>query len=963
MKRVIVLLALIFVSLFAFSSCGTAEKGVCINEAMSSNISTCPDENGNYNDWIELYNASSHPVNLEGYMLSDNRYDIDVFTFPAIILEPDEHFVVFADKTYKVDEEKRIVHVPFGISSAGESLYLFNSEGKLQSFMSFGVTDAGKSVGLNDRGTLTVFDIPTPGGPNGEDIQINTEKTKSGIYINEYTTSETQCVLDEDGDFVSFVEIFNSTDTDISLFNCSLSDDYTDLAKWKLPNVTVKAKGYIVVYLSGKTKEYTGENELHASFVLKGKEEKLYLCDEKLSVIDSIEVYDLMSNLTCGRNKDNLAETLFYPKATPGKANTQKGFLSVDSARYTGNKAVAITEVAAVNTSVTASDGKYYDYIEIKNNTAEPLNLKSYKLSDSKKAESFVALPDKTLNAGEYAVIYCGESNFVNSKGDIFVSFGLNRYGEAVYLKDKNGIIEDSFSYGRLSFASCAGRNEKGTDDTVYYKSLTPGAKNPDEKFTGALSNPVFSKDSTYVEKGEKIELAAKKGQIRYTTDGSIPDEKSKLYKEPVEIKKNTVIRAKAFSEGSLPSDCVNATYIVGRKHSLDVVFLTTDEDNLYDYNRGIWADGPGKDDTFPYVGANYWQDWERDVNFEYMTSDGQSQVQFDAGIKVFGQYSRAQAQKSVSLHLRDKYGPTEICYPFFEDNDVNVFSSLILRNSGQDFQKSHIRDAFCAMVIKNSIDVDFMDYKPVVTYVNGKYHGIYDLREKIDEDYLANHRGVDSKNVDIIKGTSNVQNGSIDNYKALLNYVKSHDMKNEEYYTYVCSQVDIDELIKYWMCESFFTNTDTGNIRFYRENKKDAKWRWIFFDVDWALYPTTYTQNYIENYLDPKGHGYMNMFSTALMVNLMKNSAFRTRVLEIHSEHLKTTFDTERMLKLYDNMIAEIEEEMEYHCKKWGAISYEGWKKSTVELRNIISEKKDIFIAHMKESFNMTKEECELYL
>ena len=85
--------------------------------------------------------------------------------------------------------------------------------------------------------------------------------------------------------------------------------------------------------------------------------------------------------------------------------------------------------------------------------------------------------------------------------------------------------------------------------------------------------------------------------------------------------------------------------------------------------------------------------------------------------------------------------------------------------------------------------------------------------------------------------------------------------------------------------------------------------------------------------------------------------------MLEIHSEHLKTTFDTERMLKLYDNMIAEIEEEMEYHCKKWGAISYEGWKKSTVELRNIISEKKDIFIAHMKESFNMTKEECELYL
>ena len=177
-----------------------------------------------------------------------------------------------------------------------------------------------------------------------------------------------------------------------------------------------------------------------------------------------------------------------------------------------------------------------------------------------------------------------------------------------------------------------------------------------------------------------------------------------------------------------MPSDTTCATYLVGtRKHDLPVVFLTTDEDNLYDYNTGIWADGPGISEEYPYVGANYWQDWEREVNFEYMTKEGQSEISFDAGIKVFGQYSRAQAQKSVSINLRDKYGPTEICYPFFENNDVNVFSSLILRNGGQDFQRSHIRDAFCAMVIKNSIDVDFMDYKPVATYINGKYHGIYD--------------------------------------------------------------------------------------------------------------------------------------------------------------------------------------------------------------------------------------------
>ena len=962
MKKALILFLLLLASLFAFSSCSSTEKGVCINEVMSSNISTYKDENGKFSDWVELYNSSSSPVNLKGYMLSDNRYDIDIFTFPEIILQPGEYFVVFADKTNVTDTEKRIVHVPFGLSSQGESPYLFNAEGKMQSFLSFGAIDAGKSAGLNERGSLTVFDIPTPGSANTEAVPESYAPLKTGLYINEYTTKDTQCITDEDGDFSAFAEIYNSTDKDISLYNMSLSDDITDLAKWTFPDVTVKAKGYLLVFLSGKEKVYDGINELHAAFELKGKEERLYLCDERLSIVDSIEVYELMSNLTCGRSRDNLTEILFFPKATPGSENTQKGFTSVDSARYTGNKALTVTELAAVNTTAAYSDGEYYDYIEIKNNTDKEINLKDYKLSDSKKAESFIPLPHKKLKAGEYAVIYCADKTEVRGS-DIFVSLGLNRYGETVYISDSIGIIVDSFSYGRLSSSYCAGRDEKGTEETVYYKDFTPKGKNPEKKLKSALSNPVFSKGSSYALKGEKIELTAKKGEIRYTTDGSVPTEKSRLYKNPIEIKKNTVIRARAFLEGFVPSDTVNATFLTERQHGIDVVFLTTDEDNLYDYNTGIWADGPGISEQYPYVGANYWQDWEREVNFELMTKEGQSEISFDAGIKVFGQYSRAQTQKSVSINLRDKYGPTEICYPFFEDNDVNVFSSLVLRNGGQDFQKSHIRDAFCAMVIKNSIDVDFMDYKPVATYVNGKYHGIYDLREKIDEDYLANHRGLDSKNVDLIKGSSTVQNGSVDNYKAILDYVKTHDLRNEKNYAYVCSQVDIDELIRYWMCESFFTNTDTGNIRFYRENKEGAKWRWIFFDVDWCLYPTTYKKNYIENYLNPKGHGYKNMFSTAIMVNLMKNQSFRKRVLEIHSKHLKTTFDTERMLKIYDGLISEIDEEMKYHCKKWGVISYEGWKKSTMELRNIISEKKEIFISHMKESFNMTKEECELYL
>lgn len=966
MKKVFVTAFLVLLSVVVFSSCKGEEKGVYISEVMASNVNTYADENGNFCDWIELHNSSDVAVNLEGYMISDDRYDMDVFKFPSVTVGAGEYLVIFADSTSYVDGENGIIHVPFSVSSKGECIYLFNPKGKLQSFMNTNILADGKSIGVNENGKLQIFDTPTPNAPNTENAVTKEETAlKGGILINEYSTSSTQTVTDEDGEFVSFVEIYNSSDKELRLKGCYLTDDYKDKTKWAFPDVKIKPKEYFVVYLSGKAKEYDGKNYAHADFVLNGKEQALYLLDNKGKTVDSIEVFELVSNLTYGRNKDNLKEFLYFAKATPGKANTQKGFPSVDSARYTKNKSLSVTEVAAVNTTVPQSkNGEYFDYVELRNNTAKTINLKNYKLSDSKKAESFMSLPDKELKPGEYVVIYCGEDNYTSSvTGNIYRNYGLNRYGETVYVIDENAVAVDSFTYTRLSSGYCAGRDINGSDETVYYSSLTPGKENPKRSLKSALSNPEFSKSSSYVEKGEKIEIYAKQGEIRYTTDGSVPTEKSKLYENAIAVSKNTVIRAKVFSDGYVPSDCINATYLTGRRHNLDVVFLTTDSDNLYDYNSGIWADGPNKTGEFPYVGANYWQDWEREVNFEYMTSDGVSQLQFDAGIKVFGQYSRALPQKSVSINLRDKYGPQEICYPFFEDNEVNVFSSLILRNSGQDFQKSHIRDAFCAMVMKNSIDVDIMDYKPVVAYVNGVYHGIYDLREKLDEDYLANHRGLDSENVDFIKGNSIVQRGSIDNYKALLEYMKTHDMSKAENYKYACSQIDIDELIKYWMCESFFTNTDTGNIRFYKENTDAAKWRWIFFDADWSLYPSTYTWNYIDNYLNPKGHGVGKMFNTTIMVNLMKNKDFRKRVLEIHSKHLKTTFDTERMLKIYDKMIDEIKEEMKYHCEKWNGISYAGWEKSTVELRDIISKKRDIFISHMKESFNMTKEEIELYL
>ena len=955
-------LACVLVCMLCACKKGKKTDAVRLNEAMASNHSAYTAADGSHPDWIELYNEQGKAKDLTGWSITDDSADAKKFTFTGGSIPARGYLILIADKAASAEGPADDAHLNFGLSAKkGESLFLYDRDGNLVSRLQFPAMDADVSYGVSG-GMAGMMETPTPGAENSglkaveADPALQADAPKAAdVVINEYATSDTQTLTGPDGDFTGWAELYNKSADAVNLGGYALSDDAAEPQRWILPDCTIDGHGYLLIYLSGAE----GTDPLSAPFKLGGKEEALFLSDPDGTLVDRCAVYDLFGNLTCGRTPDGGETFAFFACATPGRANDKEPFDSVDTAARTDSKELAITELSAVNRSAKAPDGKAYDYIELYNAADRTLNLGDYRLSDSKDAARFVRLPKQTLSPGKYAVVYLTDGA---AGGALTADLGLNRYGETVYLADSSGAVLDTLTYHRLAAGQSCGRVLTGDDTPVYFQSPTPGAANADVCFDGAVPNPVFSLSSTYVKKGTQVEILCDDA-VYYTTDGSVPTKNSEKYAGPLTVSKTTVLRARAYRKGALPSDVVTATYLVEKKHTLPVVFLTTDEANLYSGSTGIWATGGGASGEFPYLGANFWQDWERPVHFEFMTADGVSQVAFDAGMKVFGQYSRALEQKSVSIRLRDRYGPQEVCYPFFEDNDVNVFSSLVLRNSGQDFDNAHLRDAFCAMVLKGMTDVDIMDYRPVAAYVNGKYHGIYDLREKIDADYLKNHHGLEEGDVDLIKGARKVQLGSIDSYETLINYIKTHDPADAKVYKYLQTQIDIDELICYWMAESFFNNTDTGNIRFYRGHGDDAKWRWVFFDVDWALYPSTYTRNGIAAYLNPEGHGVGKMFSTTIMVRLMRNKDFRARVLALHKKHLPTTFAPERLLSLFDSMVEEIDEEMKRHTARWSSLSYEGWRRNIATLRGIIEKMPDLFVAHMKTTFNMTKAEQEKYL
>ena len=89
--------------LFVIFFCQQTSAQLIINEICPANVSVISDQNNQFNDWIELHNAGSSAINLNGYSLSDDTSKLTAFTFPSFNLDAGEKVIVFgSDKTNKV---------------------------------------------------------------------------------------------------------------------------------------------------------------------------------------------------------------------------------------------------------------------------------------------------------------------------------------------------------------------------------------------------------------------------------------------------------------------------------------------------------------------------------------------------------------------------------------------------------------------------------------------------------------------------------------------------------------------------------------------------------------------------------------------------------------------------------------------------------------------------------------------
>jgi hypothetical protein len=101
-----------------------------INEVLSSNDSSEQDEDGDYSDWLEIWNDSDTAVNLDGWGLSDSDSNPFKWMFGAVTIQPGEFLVVWASsKNRPAVTNGNQLHASFAISAGGEELLLTQPDG------------------------------------------------------------------------------------------------------------------------------------------------------------------------------------------------------------------------------------------------------------------------------------------------------------------------------------------------------------------------------------------------------------------------------------------------------------------------------------------------------------------------------------------------------------------------------------------------------------------------------------------------------------------------------------------------------------------------------------------------------------------------------------------------------------------------------------------------------------------
>ena len=462
---------------------------------------------------------------------------------------------------------------------------------------------------------------------------------------------------------------------------------------------------------------------------------------------------------------------------------------------------VVINEFVASNrSSLVDGDGNTPDWIELYNGGTASVPLAGWCLTDDRRnLQKWSFPPEAVLRAGGYLLVFAsGQSTdrYIDKKGYFHTNFALDKDGEYLALVDAQGAVVHEFTPSfppQQTDVSCGLWN----GELRYFAATTPGRANG-QGFLGLVGRTGHSHERGFYDDAFDVRIFCDTPDavIRYTLDGSEPTEQRGFVynpSAPISIMTTTHVRSVAFKAGWIPADVTTHTYIfvddVARQPSTVPGWPA---DWGYDSEvQGIVPADYGMDprvvdNTLPGysirdalldiptvsismlrddfisdatgIYANPQSRSERKCSVEYILPDGAEGFQHDCKIEVHGNSSRRpwRMQKhSLRLTFTSLYGPSKLEYPLFPDSDVEEFNQLVLRAGFCDSwalvswmsaryrpnDAQYLRDTWMKESLRD-MGQPSSHGTFVHLYVDGLYFGLYNLTERVGQDFFADHLG-----------------------------------------------------------------------------------------------------------------------------------------------------------------------------------------------------------------------------
>ena len=916
-----------------------APKSLIVNEVLRG-------ENG----FVEVRNNSSKTIQLHDFYLSDNADKVNKWRFPQQTLEPGALAAVnlcgsayAGSATADGEEGKLLFNANFKLNTEENTVYIAGSGGNIIDTFTFDMNMPGAVAAVRTAKGVEYTGTATKCAENSDstfaEITWTDMDSSDVLRINEFLPKNKFDITDGDGDRSEWVELYNSGSEPVSLLGYYLSDNSAERDKWALPDITLGGGEYLIVFLSGKDRT---DGEMHASFSISDTDEGIFLSNYNGMRSDSLLLpSELSANVSIGRGENG--EVLYYARPTPAAANTAAGFAEPMGVGGFNPSSVYINEVCAVTTPRSGE----MDWVEFYNGGDESVTLTGWHISDSKRELQKFELSFITVPAKGYAVLSCSGS--ISDAAPTVAPFSVSGSGDGLILTSADGTVIDYFETGATRLGVTSGRQTGGgSGDRVFFTQATKGSANPDVCYLSYAANAVFSNTELYHSEPFSLEIKTQNadGVIRYTTDGSKPTTASPVYSEPIRISSNTVIKAISAADGLIKSDITAATYLFEEKHTVPVVCLSIGKESFDEV----------------YSVTDRWKKVEREGFCEYYEPDGTLGVEFPCGLRVNGASTLNMRQKSMSIFLRGGYGQSSTKYNFFPGNEVTEYTSLAVRNSGQDASKARIRDSFFSKCVEG-LNIDNIKTRSVVVYINGQYWGLYDLNENQNEDYLATHYGVDPSTANIIRRNETPLAGDRADFKRVRNYALTGDISGSAKYEELCQWVDVDYFMDYLIAQTYFANGDMFNQKYWRTTDYKIKWRPIYYDLDLALGSSSPTRNVLPSYFNAEGVPSQDgsLTNMDIYVGLRKNRSWCEKFGERYVYVVYNYFTPEKVTTILDDMVKTMEPEMARHIKRWGIpSSMSAWKSSVSDLRGCLQKRTDYALSSLQKEFGFSNAQME---